>query len=102
MRGASFEMGLFAALRPPKEILFGKGQSRAVGIVAARYGSRALICTDARFASTPAFSTIVDAIKSAGLASFVFDQVEPDVPYASVEVCAEKARGFKPDVVIGV
>ena len=40
-------MSLFAALRLPKEILFGSGQSKAIGLVAARHGSRAFICTDA-------------------------------------------------------
>jgi alcohol dehydrogenase class IV len=95
-------MSLFAAIRLPKEILFGKGQSRMVGVVAAKHGSRALICTDARFAATPAFSNILDGIRSAGMTLQVYDQVEPDVPYDSVPLCVEKARAFGPDVVIGV
>lgn len=93
---------MFAALRPPKEVLFGKGQSDAVGRVAARHGSRALVCTDARFSSTPAFSRIADAVKAAGIALHVFDRVEPDVPYESVAHCANDARDFAPDIVIGV
>ncbi len=95
-------MSLFAVLRPPKEILFGKGQSAALGAVAARNGSRALICTDARFAATPAFSALADGVKNSGLSVHVYDRVEPDVPYDSVAVCVEGARPFAPDVVIGV
>ncbi|MBX3584837.1 MAG: iron-containing alcohol dehydrogenase [Rhizobiaceae bacterium] len=95
-------MSLFAALRPPKEILFGKGQSRVTGQVAARHGSRALVCTDARFSSTNAFSTIIDTLKTAGVAVHIHDSVEPDVPYDSVALCADSARPFNPDVVIGV
>jgi alcohol dehydrogenase class IV len=95
-------MSLYAALRPPREILFGKGQSAAIGAVAARHGSRALVCTDARFASTATFSGIVDALKAAGLAIHVYDRVEPDVPYDSVALCADDARAFGPDVVVGV
>ena len=90
------------ALRPPKEIFFGKGQSDAIGAVAARHGSSALVCTDARFASTPAFSRIVDTLTTSGSPSHVYDRVEPDVPYDSVALCVEAARPFAPDVVIGV
>jgi alcohol dehydrogenase class IV len=93
---------LFAALRPPREILFGKGLSTTVGTVSARLGSRALICTDERFASTPAFSRIVDALTTSGLQTQVYDRVEPDVPYDSVGLCAEAARPFAPEVVVGV
>jgi alcohol dehydrogenase class IV len=93
---------LFAALRPPKEILFGKGLSATVGIVSARLGSKALICTDERFASTPAFARIVDALTTSGLSTQVYDRVEPDVPYDSVALCAEAARSFAPEVVVGV
>jgi len=95
-------MSLYAALRPPREILFGKGQSAAIGSVAARHGSRALVCTDARFASTAIFAGIVDNLKAAGLAIHVYDRVEPDVPYDSVALCADDARAFGPDVVVGV
>ncbi|MCX7304854.1 MAG: iron-containing alcohol dehydrogenase [Hyphomicrobiales bacterium] len=95
-------MSLYAALRPPREILFGKGQSAAIGSVAARHGARALVCTDARFASTATFSGIIDTLKAAGLAIHVQDRVEPDVPYDSVALCADDARAFGPDVVIGV
>jgi len=95
-------MSLYAALRPPREILFGKGQSAAIGAVAARHGSRALVCTDTRFASTAIFSGIVDNLKASGLAIHVYDRVEPDVPYDSVALCADDARAFGPDVVVGV
>lgn len=95
-------MSLFAALRPPKEILFGKGLSTTVGTVAARHGSRALICTDARFASTPAFAEIAGGLSASGLRTFVHDGVEPDVPYDSVGLCVEEARSFDPDVVVGI
>lgn len=95
-------MSLYAALRPPREILFGKGQSAAIGLVAARLGSRALVCTDARFASTATFSGIVDNLMAAGLAIHVYDRIEPDVPYDSVALCADDARAFGPDVVVGV
>ncbi|RUY90597.1 alcohol dehydrogenase, partial [Mesorhizobium sp. M7A.F.Ca.CA.003.01.2.1] len=48
-------MTLFAALRLPREILFGKGQRHVLPTVAARFGRRALVCTDERFAGTTVF-----------------------------------------------
>jgi alcohol dehydrogenase class IV len=95
-------LSLFAVLRPPKEILFGKRQTEAIGTVAARHGSRALVCTDARFASTPTFTAIMDRLKESGVEILVYDRVEPDVPYESVAPCADEARPFAPDVVIGI
>jgi alcohol dehydrogenase len=95
-------MSLFAALRLPREILFGKGQVAAIGLVAARYGSRAFICTDARFGGTPAFSNMVACLKASSIEVEVHDQVEPDVPYASVDASVKSARDFRPDLVIGV
>ena len=95
-------MTLFAAIRLPREILFGKGQSAAAGTVAARYGRRVLVCTDARFAGTEAFDGIMAALAAASLAVHVHDAVEPDVPYESVERCVADARGFGPDVVVGL
>jgi alcohol dehydrogenase class IV len=95
-------MSLFAAMRPPKEILFGKGQSDAIGAVSSRHGSRALVCTDSRFSSTATFSGIVESLKASGVTVHVHDRVEPDVPYESVALCVEDARPFAPDIVIGV
>jgi alcohol dehydrogenase class IV len=95
-------LSLFAVLRPPKEILLGKGISMTAGTVASRHGSRALVCTDARFASTPAFAGIVDGLRRSGLETLVHDRVEPDVPYDSVGLCVGEARSFNPDVVLGI
>ncbi|WP_181708555.1 iron-containing alcohol dehydrogenase [Chthonobacter rhizosphaerae] len=95
-------MSLFAALRLPREILFGKGQRAALGTVAARLGSRALICTDARFAGTAVFGELVADLRENGVEVHVFADVEPDVPRDSVAICADQARDFGPDMVIGI
>lgn len=95
-------MSLFATARLPREILFGKGQSDAIGKVVGRYGTRALVCTDARFSGTAAFARMIDALKRSSLAVEIYDGVEPDLPYDGVEPCVEAARPFDADVVIGV
>ena len=92
----------FAALRLPREILFGKGQRHALPAIAARHGKRALVCTDERFAATEAFRDIHAALGAAGLAVHVHDRTLPDVPRDTVGICVEEAKSFAPDLVIGI
>lgn len=95
-------MSLFAALRLPREILFGNGQRAALGTVAGRLGSRALVCTDARLSGSADFRTMVADLEAHGLAVRVDDSVLPDVPRDSASASADAARDFAPDVVIGI
>ncbi|TCU14479.1 iron-containing alcohol dehydrogenase [Rhizobium sullae] len=95
-------MSLFAVLRLPREILFGIGQRHALASVAGRTGRRALVCTDARFAATPVFAEMIAALEAAGIVALVHDQTLPDVPRDTVALCVEAARGFAPDMVIGI
>ncbi|MFK8252810.1 iron-containing alcohol dehydrogenase [Ancylobacter terrae] len=94
-------MDLFAAIRLPPEILFGNGQRKAVPDIARRLGSRVLICTDQRFAGSQPFDEMIRGLREAGLAILVHDRTEPDLPRDSAAECAEAARSFAPDVVIG-
>ena len=95
-------MTLFAAIRLPKEILFGKGQRFALPSVAKKLGQRALICTDERFAGTSIFAELVAALNAASIETLVHDRVLPDVPRDTVALCVEEARSFEPDMVIGI
>lgn len=95
-------MTCFSAIRLPAEILFGKGQRLALPAVAKRLGQRALICTDERLAASAEFAQLLDGLHAAGLAVLVHDRVLPDVPRDSAAECAEAARPFAPDVVIGI
>ena len=96
------DMDQFSVLRLPREVLFGEGQVAAIGQVAARLGSKALICTDARFAASAPFSKLYQRLQDAGLQCRLFDAVEPDLPSETVYRCAEAARHFGPDLVVGV
>jgi alcohol dehydrogenase class IV len=95
-------MTLFAAIRLPREILFGKGQRHALPTVAARLGRRALVCTDQRFARTTVFAEIIASLRGAAIDVMIHDRVLPDVPRDTVAVCVEEARAFAPDMVIGI
>ncbi|MHA6644873.1 iron-containing alcohol dehydrogenase [Mesorhizobium sp. A623] len=95
-------MSLYAAIRLPREILFGKGQRAALATVAGRLGSRALICTDERFSGTGVFGEIVASLRAASIDVHVYDKVLPDVPRDTVALCVEEVRSFGPDLVIGI
>jgi alcohol dehydrogenase class IV len=95
-------MNTFGLIRLPRQVLFGRGQSGAISGVAAQLGSRALLCTDARFADTEACAAILADLKSVGIATTVHDQVEPDLPRDSVGRCVEQVKDFRPELVIGI
>ena len=95
-------MSLFAALRLPREVLFGAGQRHALGKVASRLGKRALVCTDARLAGEAVFAEMVALLEAEGIAVLVDSSVEPDVPRDSCTKVANAARSFAPDLVVGI
>lgn len=95
-------MTIFAALRLPREILFGKGQRHALPAIARRFGSRVLICTDQRLAASEVFAQLLQGLRAAGLEVLVHDGVQPDVPRDSVAACADEVRAFRPEMVIGI
>lgn len=95
-------MSLFAAARLPSEILFGKGQRHVLPAIAAKYGRRAFVCTDERFAATSQFAEILAGLHNAAIEALVFDRTLPDVPRDSVATCIAQAKDFKPDMVIGI
>jgi alcohol dehydrogenase class IV len=95
-------MTMFGVSRLPRSILFGAGQRRAIGSVAAGVGRRALICTDARLGADPVLRDLVDDLVSRGVECLVYDQTQPDPPTESIAECADKSRAFAPDLIIGL
>ncbi len=95
-------MNLFGTLRAPRELLFGAGQRHALGGIAAKLGQRALIVTDTRLAVDADLLALVGRLEEAGLEVMVDSSTLPDVPVESAIVSAAAARGFAPDLVIGI
>ncbi|MGV0816919.1 iron-containing alcohol dehydrogenase [Martelella sp. AMO21009] len=87
-------------VRQPKTVLFGPGQRRQLGRYARGFGTRALVVTDARMATTPEFAALASDLRECGLAVTVYDQAEPDLPRGNVMEVAEMAGAA--DVIIGV
>jgi alcohol dehydrogenase len=95
-------MTMLGVLRGPRQVLFGAGQRHALGAVTAALGSRALVCTDARFAETAEYAALVGGLEEAGVVVTSFTEVLPDVPVHQVTECAELATAARPDVVVGM
>ncbi len=93
---------MLAVLRGPRQVLFGAGQRHALGTVTAALGSRALVCTDARFGATREFAELVQLLEGAGVQVTAFTEVLPDVPVHQVAQCAELAARTDPDVIVGM
>lgn len=89
-------------LRQPKEVLFGPGQRLQIPRIVESLGGHALVCTDARMATTDDFREIVHGIEARGTQVSVFSETEPDLPRTNVLLLQEKFKGSDVDVVVGV
>lgn len=95
-------MTLFGTIRAPRELIFGSGQRKALGKVAAKLGQRALVVTDARLAGDPDLQSMIGQLEASGLSVRVDGSTLPDVPVETAIASAESSRDFAPDLVIGV
>lgn len=89
-------------LRSPSAIYFGEGQRFALAPVAASLGRKVLVCTDERLASDAQFVELMGQLEVAGLKVKVYDRTQAELPIAGVLECVGQARGFEPDVVVGI
>lgn len=95
-------MNVFGTIRAPRELIFGSGQRNSLHSIATRLGTRALMVTDARLAADPDFLAMMAQLEDAGMVVRVDPSTLPDVPVASAIASAAAARGFEPNLVIGV
>lgn len=95
-------MGHFGTIRPPRELILGSGQRRALGLVAKKLGRRALVVTDQRLAADADFHAMVADLESSGLTVRIESGTLPEVPVETTIHAADAARDYAPDVVIGI
>jgi len=89
-------------VRQPKTVLFGPGQRRQLGLYARGFGTRVLMVTDERMATTPEFKAMHDDLSAAGMKISIYDQALPDLPRQNViDATAPFARGSI-DVIVGI
>ena len=83
-------------------MVFGSGQRKAIGMMTAGIGKRALVCTDARMGQDAQFKAIVEDIKANGVEVQVYDRTEADLPMEGISNCVKEYADYKPDVVLGI
>ncbi|MBN1147434.1 MAG: iron-containing alcohol dehydrogenase [Anaerolineales bacterium] len=81
------------------KIAFGED---ALAVLEQLTGGRAFIVTDSVMVDLGFVGQVKERLSRAGIASAVFDQVEPDPGLATVERCAAAMDDYKPDLVIGL
>ena len=94
--------GLFGALRLPASVVIGSGQRGAIAALAARFGNRALVCTDERMSRDIQFRGIVEALQAQGVQSEIYDRTEADLPIDGIGDCVDQFGAFKPSVILGI
>ncbi|HEU5318115.1 MAG TPA: iron-containing alcohol dehydrogenase [Chloroflexota bacterium] len=88
--------------RVPPTQLFGTGAVEKIGDEAKRLGiSRALVVTDPGVAKAGIAERVRELLDAAGVATAVYDGVEPEPSVASVERAVE-AAGTEHDAIVGV
>src|SRR5882757_7356275 len=92
----------FAVLRAPSQVLFGTGMAAAAGPLAATYGRRAMVCTDATIAGTEGFAVVRRALEAAGVELVLFADAAVDVPGATVDAAVALGAKTEPDVIVAV
>ncbi|SMH49013.1 alcohol dehydrogenase [Rathayibacter oskolensis] len=93
---------LFAALRAPRELVFGAGQRAALEWIAPRLGGRAFVCVDPFFETDPEFTALLALLDRAGVAHTTFSGVVPELPTASIMAAVDAARAAGSDLFIAV
>lgn len=87
----------------PVELYFGRGTVEKAGRLAARYGSKALVVTGrSSMKKIGALDNLLEVLQEAGVAAEVFDQVEPNPSFATVDRGAQRAREAHCDLVVGL
>lgn len=92
----------FAALRAPREIIFGEGQRTAVGWTTAAHGTRVFVCVDPHIAVGDVFAELLRALHACGLTTLVYSDITPELPMGGINKAAEEARAFRADVLVAV
>lgn len=87
----------------PTKIIFGPGSINQVGEEAVKLGRRALIVTGKRSASAfGIIDTVTTSLEREGVATVVFDKIEPNPRTTTIDEAGRLARENKCDFVIGL
>ena len=86
----------------PTRVVFGLDTVNRIGQLAAEYGQRAFLVTEAILYEGKVINRVQDILDKKGLQHIVFDEVVPNATSRTVDDGVTLARGAHADVVIGL
>jgi alcohol dehydrogenase class IV len=89
-------------VRQPRTVLFGPGQRRQLGRIAAGVARHVLIVTDERMATTEDFKAMAADVAGAGVQVSVYDRALPDLPRSNIVEAVALFDGKGVQAVIGI
>ena len=95
------ELGL-GLVRQPRTVLFGPGQRRQLGRIAAGVAQHVLIVTDERMATTEEFKAMAADVAGAGVQVSIYDRALPDLPRSNIVEAVAQFAGKGIQAVIGI
>lgn len=95
-------MSAFGISRSPQLVLFGSGQRKSLASVAGKIGTRAFICSDNRYSQDPMLTALTTDLRRVGIVVDVYDETIAELPLDCILAATERAKTFKPDVIIGL
>ncbi|GMM95837.1 iron-containing alcohol dehydrogenase [Microbacterium sp. MTN4-26] len=93
---------MYAMLRSPEQIVFGRGQRHRIPHLVAQRGTRAFIVVDPFLADAPDIAALRDAMTDLGIQSVLFSDVVPELPVHAISAAASAASEFGADVFVAV
>src|SRR5512137_2261790 len=86
----------------PTRVIFGLDTVNRIGQLAAEYGERAFLVTEAILYEGKVINRVQEILDKKGMAHIVFDEVVPNATSRTVDDGVTLARGSHADVVIGL
>src|SRR5436309_6267720 len=83
-------------------VFFGWGVLDELSAVGKEFGKRVMVCTDKNIIKSGIAERVEALLKEGDAEVLVFPDGRPEIDLKLIDTCAEAARQFKPDVMIGV
>jgi alcohol dehydrogenase class IV len=83
-------------------VFFGWGVLEELRTVAKEFGKRAMICCDKNLIKSGIADKVETLLRDGGCEVLLFPEGRPDIDLKLIDSCADAARQFNPDVMIGV
>src|SRR5262252_5186909 len=83
-------------------VFFGWGVLEELRTVSKEFGKRAMVCCDKNLIKSGIADKVETLLRDGGCEVLVFPDGRPDIDLKLIDTCADAARQFNPDVMIGV